>query len=52
VLEIVKALRGRNRDVTYCELTSNYGHDAFLVDIGEQSEILRGFLASTFKERC
>ena len=52
VLEIVKALRGRNRDVTYCELSSNYGHDAFLVDIGEQSEILRGFLASTFKERC
>jgi homoserine O-acetyltransferase len=51
-LEVVKALRGRNRDVTYCELTSNYGHDAFLVDIGEQSEILRGFLASTFKERC
>ena len=51
-LEVVKALRGRNRDVTYCELSSNYGHDAFLVDIGEQSEILRGFLASTFKERC
>ncbi|MCC7174377.1 MAG: homoserine O-acetyltransferase [Bryobacterales bacterium] len=49
-LEIVKALRSRNRDVAYCELTSNYGHDAFLVDIGEQSEILRGFLASTFKE--
>jgi homoserine O-acetyltransferase len=52
LLEVVKALRGRNRDVTYCELSSNYGHDAFLVDIGEQSEILRGFLASTFKERC
>ncbi len=51
-LEIVNALRSRNRDVAYCELTSNYGHDAFLVDIGEQTEILRGFLASTFKERC
>ena len=51
-LEIVKALRSRNRDVTYCELSSNYGHDAFLVDIGEQTEILRSFLASTFKERC
>ena len=51
-LEVVKALRGRNRDVTYCELSSNYGHDAFLVDIGEQTEIVRGFLASTFKERC
>jgi homoserine O-acetyltransferase len=51
-LEIVKALRSRNRDVAYCELSSNYGHDAFLVDIGEQTEILRGFLASTFKESC
>jgi homoserine O-acetyltransferase len=49
--EIVNALRSRNRDVAYCELTSNYGHDAFLVDISEQTEILRGFLASTFKER-
>ena len=33
-LEIVSALRGRNRDVAYCELPSNYGHDAFLVDVG------------------
>ncbi|MEX2262614.1 MAG: homoserine O-acetyltransferase [Bryobacteraceae bacterium] len=49
--EIVRALRSRNRDVAYCELPSNYGHDAFLVDIGEQTEILRGFLASTHKER-
>ncbi len=51
-LEIVNALRSRNRDVAYCELTSNYGHDAFLVDISEQTEILRGFLANTFKERA
>jgi homoserine O-acetyltransferase/O-succinyltransferase len=49
-LEFVNALRSRNRDVTYCELASNYGHDAFLVDIAEQSAMLRGFLASTFKE--
>jgi homoserine O-acetyltransferase/O-succinyltransferase len=50
--EIVRALRSRNRDVAYCELTSNYGHDAFLVDVKEQAEIVRGFLASTFKERA
>jgi homoserine O-acetyltransferase len=50
-LEILNALRSRNRDVAYCELSSNYGHDAFLVDIGEQTELVRGFLASTFKER-
>ncbi|MBC8167376.1 MAG: alpha/beta fold hydrolase, partial [Bryobacteraceae bacterium] len=50
-LEIVSALRGRNRDVAYCELPTNYGHDAFLVDVGEQTELVRGFLNSTFRER-
>lgn len=49
-LEIVSALRSRNRDVAYCELSSNYGHDAFLVEVGEQTELVRGFLASTYKE--
>ncbi|MBS1873674.1 MAG: homoserine O-acetyltransferase [Acidobacteria bacterium] len=48
-IEIVSALRGRNKDVAYCELPSNYGHDAFLVDIAEQTLLVRGFLASTFK---
>jgi homoserine O-acetyltransferase len=48
-LEIVNALRALNRDVAYCEIPSNYGHDAFLVDIAEQSEIIRGFLASTYR---
>jgi homoserine O-acetyltransferase len=47
--EIVKALRNLNRDVAYCELPSNYGHDAFLVDVGEQTEVVQGFLASTYK---
>jgi homoserine O-acetyltransferase len=46
--EIVRALRSRNVDVAYCELPSNYGHDAFLVDVGEQTELVRGFLASTY----
>lgn len=49
-LEIVNALRSRNHDVTYCELSSNYGHDAFLVDVGEQTEIVRGFLARVARE--
>jgi homoserine O-acetyltransferase len=48
--EIVRALRSRNVDVAYCELPSNYGHDAFLVDVGEQTELVRGFLASTFEK--
>ena len=47
--EIVRALRSRNLDVAYCELPSNYGHDAFLVDVGEQTGLMRGFLANTYE---
>ena len=47
--EIVNALRSRSRDVAYCELPSNYGHDAFLVEVGEQTEMVRGFLGSTYE---
>ena len=45
--EIVRVLRRINGDVAYCDLQSNYGHDAFLVDVAEQTEIVRGFLEST-----
>jgi homoserine O-acetyltransferase len=48
-LEVVNALRSRNRDVAYVELSSNYGHDAFLLEVGEQTDVVRGFLASTYK---
>jgi len=45
--EIVRVLRRINGDVAYCDLQSNYGHDAFLVDVAEQTELVRGFLDST-----
>ena len=48
--ELVRALRSRNCDVAYVELESNYGHDSFLVDVAEQSSLVRGFLASTFEK--
>ena len=48
--ETVRALRSRNCDVAYVELQSNYGHDSFLVDIAEQSDLVRGFLSSTFEK--
>src|SRR5580700_4111925 len=47
-LEIVSALRSRNCDVAYVNLAAVYGHDSFLVEVKEQTEIVRGFLASTF----
>ena len=50
--DIVRVLRRSNHDVAYCELPSNYGHDAFLVDVAEQTEVIRGFLGSTYKEKA
>ncbi len=47
--EIVRALRSRNRDVAYLELESNYGHDAFLLEVGEQTALIKGFLENTFQ---
>lgn len=47
--EIVRALRSRNRDVAYVELTSNYGHDAFLLEAGEQTALIQGFLENTYQ---
>ncbi len=47
--EIVRALRARNRDIAYVELESNYGHDAFLVEAGEQTPLIKGFLDNTFQ---
>ncbi len=49
-LEIVSALRSRNADVAYCNLEARYGHDSFLVEVQEQTELVRGFLSNTFKE--
>ncbi|HZD54611.1 MAG TPA: homoserine O-acetyltransferase [Candidatus Aquicultoraceae bacterium] len=44
--EIVKALMINGVDVTYCEIDSRYGHDAFLLDEGEMSRIITNFLAN------
>lgn len=47
--EIVSAMRSRNLDVAFCELASSYGHDAFLLEAKEQSEMISGFLASVYR---
>jgi homoserine O-acetyltransferase/O-succinyltransferase len=51
-LEIVSALRSRNIDVAFCELPSSYGHDAFLVDVKEQTELVRGFINAVYRDLC
>ena len=44
------SVRSRNCDVAYVNLSARYGHDSFLVEVKEQTELVRGFLASTLRE--
>lgn len=43
--EMVKALMNNNKEVTYCEISSTYGHDAFLLEKEQQTKIISNFLA-------
>ena len=47
--KLVKALRNNNTDVTYCNIQSVYGHDAFLLEIDELGKLVSGFLESRSK---
>jgi homoserine O-acetyltransferase len=42
--EIVRACKQAQIDVSYCELNSTYGHDAFLIEIEEQEHFIKNFL--------
>ncbi|RJP29607.1 MAG: homoserine O-acetyltransferase [Candidatus Omnitrophota bacterium] len=46
--EIVRQLKTRGLDATYCEIKSTYGHDAFLVEIEEQTRLIKHFLKKTY----
>ena len=42
--EIVSALRRNNVDVSYAEIQSDYGHDAFLLEVDTLSQLVINFL--------
>ncbi len=42
--EIVKACKLAGLDATYCEIESTYGHDAFLLEVDEETHLIRHFL--------
>jgi homoserine O-acetyltransferase len=42
--EIVKACKLADVDASYCEIASTYGHDAFLLEIEQETQLLRDFL--------
>jgi len=45
--EIVSALAANEREVHYCEIRSNYGHDAFLLESGQLNYLMGKFLSNT-----
>ena len=42
--EIVKACKLTGVDTTYCEIDSTYGHDAFLLEVEEETHLVKYFL--------
>ena len=45
--EIVNALMYLNKDVSFCEIQSPCGHDAFLLEYETQAKIIKSFLANS-----
>jgi len=45
--EIVHILKTRGVEATYCEIESTYGHDAFLLEVAEETRLIRHFLEKT-----
>ncbi len=43
--DIVSFLKSRDVDATYCEIKSTYGHDAFLLELDEETHLIHHFLA-------
>ena len=49
-MEIVRACKLAGIDTTYCEIDSTYGHDAFLLEVEEETHLVKYFLQRVFFE--
>ncbi len=49
--EIVQACKLAGLPVTYCEIDSTYGHDAFLLEVEEETHLVKHFLAGVMSRR-
>ncbi|MBU1086134.1 MAG: homoserine O-acetyltransferase [Candidatus Omnitrophica bacterium] len=47
--KIVRALKHNHIDVASCEIKSTYGHDAFLLEVKEQSRLISHFLKGVYQ---
>jgi len=48
---IVNALKKNRLDVSFCEIESEWGHDAFLLPDKRLDQMVKGFLASVFEKK-
>ena len=48
--EMVKALKANDLDVSFIEINSSYGHDAFLIEVEGQSKLVTHFLKRIQKQ--
>jgi homoserine O-acetyltransferase len=46
--EVVRACKLSGLDTTFCEIKSSYGHDAFLIEIEEETHLIKYFLERVF----
>jgi len=49
--EIVRRLKASRIEATSCEIPSTYGHDAFLVEVEQQTHLIRHFLQKVSEHR-
>lgn len=47
--DIVRLLKTKGANATYCEVNSTYGHDAFLLEIDEETHLVKHFLNKVSK---
>lgn len=48
--DITQALKKNGLDVSFCEIEADCGHDAFLLPLNRQTDIIKGFLSSAYSE--
>jgi len=50
--ELVGALTGAGADVTYLDIQSDWGHDAFLLEVDTMTDLLGSFLDRVVREEA